>query len=142
MHADTTHIDNDTTDATRTDSSVSGISWIGVLGSTVAGAFGFAVGFYVGLFIILSIWGLDADAVAFPLITLATGSLVCGGAVALTVGGSGPSVTALSIAVGAGAVIAMGLVALDGSFEALIGSGLVIAFTAALSARVVEARVP
>lgn len=109
-------------------------------GSTIAGAIGFAIGFYVGLFIILSIWGLDADAVAFPLITVATGSLVSGGAVAITVSGTAPRFTSVAVAVGTGALVAIVLVAFDGSFEMLVGSGVVIALAASIVARVVESR--
>lgn len=56
-----------------------------VAGSALAGAVGFAVGFYAALYLILSIWGLSFDAGVFPVIGGGLGSLLAGVAIALTV---------------------------------------------------------
>lgn len=59
-----------------------------IAGSVLAGAAGFLVGFYAGLFLVLSIWGLESDEVAFVSFTGGLGSIVAGAAIAWTVAGS------------------------------------------------------
>ncbi|MGD2060246.1 MAG: hypothetical protein PVF87_05245 [Acidimicrobiia bacterium] len=54
-------------------------------GSTLAGAVGYVVGFYAGLFVLLSSWGLETDELAFVVVAGGLGVVVAGVAVALTV---------------------------------------------------------
>jgi hypothetical protein len=53
--------------------------------SSLAGAIGFAVGFYAGFFLLLSIWGLDTGEMAFIFIAGGLGVLCAGVAIAFTV---------------------------------------------------------
>lgn len=50
----------------------------------LAGAVGFLVGFYGGFFLILSIWGLEADELAFVFIAGGLGVIASGAAIAFT----------------------------------------------------------
>lgn len=56
-----------------------------IAGSTLAGSFGFFVGFYGGFFLILSIWGLSIDHILFVIVTGGIGAAVAGAAIAVTV---------------------------------------------------------
>lgn len=58
-----------------------------IVGSVLAGAVGFLVGFYAGFFLVLSIWGIEAPGLAFVLLTGGLGSIVAGAAIAWTVSG-------------------------------------------------------
>lgn len=104
-----------------------------VLGTVAAGAVGFAVGFYAGFFVILSIWGLEFEGDFFPVITIAFASLLAGVAMALTVEKSRRAQAMLtSLALGAvliGVVVMIGgdvgTIALGGILLVIIAGFLV-----------------
>lgn len=108
--------------------------WLHALGTLAAGAVGFAIGFYVGLFVILSIWGLDAEGVWYPVSTLAGGSLVAGLGAAATVSPMARRVRALGTALAVGALALGVILAVDGDFEALWIAGLVVAVSSTVAA--------
>lgn len=104
-----------------------------VLGTAGAGAVGFAIGFYAGFFLILSVWGLEFEDGVFPLITIGIASVVAGIAMALTVQESQRARAVLtSIVLGAvliGVVLAIGgdvgAIAVGGALLVLIAGILV-----------------
>lgn len=105
-----------------------------IVGSVLAGAIGFLVGFYTGFFLVLSIWGLGAAGVAFVIFTGGLGSIAAGGAIAWTVT-SGRKWTAFFTTVGLG-VLLIGAVFVSGADAAALGiGGLVVAVVASILVR-------
>lgn len=109
------------------------LSLLKTLGSVLAGAVGFAVGFYAAFFLILGIWGLEFDSLAFPLIGGGSASLFAGIAIALTVSRS-RRVPAILTALGLGLILAVLLIAISGDVGALaLGGLLLVVLTAVLT---------
>ena len=103
-----------------------GVSWLRALGTIAAGSVGFAIGFYLGLFVILSIWGLDTGGAAFPVLTMAGGSAVAGLAMASTVTPMARRVRAFATAVVVGGCCLGVILLIDGDFESLWIAGIVV----------------
>lgn len=95
------------------------------LESVLAGAVGFAIGFYAGFFMILGLWGLEFDSTAFPLVAGGLASLFAGIAIALTVTKS-RRVPAILTALGLGLILAVLLIAVNGDVGAMAIGGLVL----------------
>lgn len=105
-----------------------------ILGSALAGALGFGLGYYAGLFSVLSIWGLEVNEVWYPVFTVGFGSLFAGGAIAFTVKRSA-RVGAIITAVGLGAILIIATIAIDGALEMIIFGGLAIAVATSIVVR-------
>lgn len=105
-----------------------------IAGSVLAGAAGFLVGFYAGLFLILSIWGLEAAGVTFVIFTGALGSMVAGAAIAWTVA-SGRKSTAFLTTVGLGIVLIGASFLFDADAAAHGIGGLVVVVVTAILVR-------
>lgn len=104
-----------------------------VAGSAVAGAIGFVLGFYVGVFAVLSIWGLDAESVWYPVLTTSLGSLFAGGGIALTVRRT-RRLAAIVTALALGALLVMVVVGIDaGLAVAAVGGLTLVVVTAAVT---------
>lgn len=111
---------------------VSGARAIGIFAAS-AGAYG--IGYYLAIAILFSIFGLDnASDAPWELATIGLGSLLAGvsASVVSPKHGWAPLITAMSIAVLA---LAIGLF-VDVGFEYGIGTGVVVAIAAALTAYV------
>ncbi len=103
-----------------------------IVGSVLAGAAGFLVGFYAGFFLVLSIWGLEAAGVPFVVFTGGLGSIVAGAAIAWTVSG-GRKWPAFLTTLGLGIVLIGASFLLDTDAAALgVGGLLVVVVTAIL----------
>jgi hypothetical protein len=105
-----------------------------IAGSALAGAVAFLVGFYAGLFVVLSIWGLEASGVAFVALTGGLGSMAAAGAIALTVSESRRS-SAVITALALGVVLIGSILAFDGDALALAIGGVVLAIVASTLVR-------
>lgn len=105
-----------------------------IVSSTLAGTFGFLLGFYAGLFLVLSIWDLEAGQLQYVALTVGIGSLVAGSAVALTVEKQRRA-TAMVTALGLGLALAAISLILDLDPPWIWGGGLLLAGTTALLAR-------
>jgi hypothetical protein len=103
-----------------------------IAGSVLAGAIGFFIGFYAGFFIVLSIWGLAVDEIAFVVITGVLGTLAAGGAIAFTVSEArrwGAFLTAVAL----GVVLVPLVLALDTDVVTIAVVGLfIVVVTSAL----------
>lgn len=103
-----------------------------IVGSVLAGAGGFLVGFYAGFFLVLSIWGLEAAGVAFVVFAGGLGSAVAGAAIAWTVTG-GRKWPAFLTTVGLGIVLIGASFVFDADAAALgVGGLLVVVVTSTL----------
>lgn len=111
--------------------------WLKFLGSAVAGSVGFAIGFYAGLFAVLSIWGLEAEAPWYVVLLAGTGCLFAGIAVSLTVAGKARLV-ALGTAAMLAAVVVPVLVGTDAEYEHMIIAGVGVALAASAAARTIR----
>lgn len=96
-----------------------------IAGSTIAGAGGFALGFYTGLYLVLSIWGLETDELAFVFVAGGLGVLFAGGAIAMTVSSS-RRWPAMVTAVGLGVVMLPLLLLLDSDPVGMAVGGLIL----------------
>lgn len=96
-----------------------------IAGSALAGAIGFFTGFYLGFFIVLSIWGLAADEIAFVVFTGVLGTLAAGGAIAFTVSDSRRWAAFLT-AVLLGLLLVPAAFVFDSDAAAIVVMGLVI----------------
>lgn len=105
-----------------------------IAGSVLAGALGFFVGFYAGLFLILSIWGLEAAGVTFVVFTGGFGVIVAGAAIAWTVA-SGRKWAAFLTTVGLGIVLIGTSLVLDADAAAHAIGGLVVVVAASVLVR-------
>lgn len=97
----------------------------GIAGSTLAGAVGFAAGFYTGFFLLLSIWGLEVDELAFVFIAGGFGVLFAGAAIAFTVTRS-RRLSAILTAVGLGVVMLPLLLLFDADAGGMAIGGLAL----------------
>lgn len=105
-----------------------------IAGSVLAGAAGFLVGFYAGLFLILSIWGLAAAGLTFVVFTGGFGSIVAGAAIAWTVT-SGRKWPAFLTTVGLGIVLIGASLLFDADAAAHGIGGLVVVVVASILVR-------
>jgi hypothetical protein len=105
-----------------------------IAGSALAGAVAFGVGFYAGLFIVLSIWGLEATSVVFVALTGGLGSLAAAGAIAWTVSAPRRS-SAVVTAVALGVVLVCSVLVFDGDALALAIGGVVLTIVASTMVR-------
>lgn len=105
-----------------------------IAGSALAGGIGFLVGFYAGLFLILSIWGLEAAGVTFVVFTGGLGSIVAGAAIAWTVA-SGRKWPAFLTTVGLGIVLIAASLLFDADAAAHGIGGLVVVVVASILVR-------
>ncbi|MGD2042817.1 MAG: hypothetical protein PVJ28_04140 [Acidimicrobiia bacterium] len=96
-----------------------------IAGSTLAGAVGFAAGFYTGFFLLLSIWGLEVDELAFVFIAGGFGVLFAGAAIAFTVTRS-RRLSAILTAVGLGVVMLPLLLLFDADAGGMAIGGLAL----------------
>lgn len=96
-----------------------------IAGSALVGAVGFAAGFYAGFFLLLSIWGLETDELAFIFIAGGLGVLFAGAAIAFTVSSS-RRWTAVLTAVGLGVVMLPLLLLLEADPGGMAIGGLVL----------------
>ncbi len=113
-----------------------------VVVAIVLSAAGFVVGFYLGIFMLLSIVGLDDfEGWQFELATIPVGSIVAGLGAAVAAPRTGRVVgTALGAAAVAAAVSTPVLFALDGDFAVAIILGGVVAVIATVAATVGASR--
>jgi len=105
-----------------------------IAGSVLAGALGFFVGFYTGLFLILSIWGLEAAGLTFVVFTGGFGSIVAGAAIAWTVA-SGRKWPAFFTTVGLGIVLIGASLLFDADAAAHGIGGLVVVIVTSIFVR-------
>ncbi|REK11853.1 MAG: hypothetical protein DWQ40_11930 [Actinobacteria bacterium] len=105
-----------------------------ILGSALAGAIGFGVGYYAAFFVVLSIWGLDFDVSWFPVVGGVVASLGAGLGIALTVR-QGRKAAAVVAALVLGAVLVTVVMALNADFGFMAVGGLVLAVLTALVIR-------
>lgn len=96
-----------------------------IAGSAFAGAVGFAVGFYAGFFLLLGIWGLETDELAFILIAGGLGVVFAGAAVAFTVARA-RRWPAILTAVGLGVVVLPLLLLVDADPAGVAIGGLIL----------------
>lgn len=101
--------------------------------SVVAGAAGFTVGFYAGLRLGSSIWGLNTGALWIPALTAGLGSVLAGLAIALTVSDT-RRWAAIVTAVALGAMLVLVVVAVEAGVVVTVVGGLaLVAVTAVVS---------
>jgi len=105
-----------------------------IAGSALAGAVAFVAGFYTGLFIVLSIWGLEASGVAFVALTGGLGSMAAAGAIALTVSASRRSAAVITV-LALGVVLVGSVLVFDADALALALGGVVLAIVASTLVR-------
>ena len=104
-----------------------------IAGSILAGAVGFAFGFYAGFFLLLSIWGLETDELAFVFVAGGLGVLFAGLAIAFTVSRS-RRWSAVVTAAGLGVVLLPLLLLFDADPAGMaIGGLILVAVTSALT---------
>ena len=89
------------------------------------GAVGFAIGFYAGFFLILSIWGLEFQGFWFPVVTGLFGSGLAGVAMMPTVP-EGQRSKPVATALGLGTIMAFVMAALDTDAGAMAIGGLLL----------------
>jgi len=100
-----------------------------IAGSALAGAVAFGAGFYAGLFLVLSIWGLEASGVVFVAMTGGLGSIAAAGAIASTVSASRRSAAVIT-ALALGVVLIGSVLAFDADALAMAIGGVVLAIVA------------
>lgn len=105
-----------------------------IVSSVLAGAIGFVLGFYAGLFLILSIWGLEAAGLTFVVFTGGFGAIVGGAAIAWTVA-SGRKWPAFLITVGLGILLIAASLLFDADAAAHGIGGLVVVVVASILVR-------
>jgi hypothetical protein len=112
---------------------MSRIKTLRILGSMTAGVVGFTLGFYAGVFVAISVFGLDAVGSWYPTLTTGLGSLFAGIAIALTVK-SARRWAALVTAIALGAMLVMVVVAVDAHIAVMMVGGLIlVAITVAIT---------
>lgn len=110
-------------------------------GVAAAAALGFGVGFYLGVFVLLSMVGLDDfQGWQFPLATVPTGSLV-GGAAAAAAAPGRPWAAVLTATLAAGVVVTGIVFLVDGDFAvAFLLGAATVAVAASVAASQVTGR--
>lgn len=109
-------------------------SFARIVGSSLAGAAGFGLGLCAGLFLILNIWGIEVDVMAFAVVTGGLASIFAGTAIALTVSSSRRLMSVL-IALALGLVLVGLVVALEANVGFLALGGLVLVVVTAILIR-------
>lgn len=103
-----------------------------IAGSALAGAAGFAIGFYSGFFLILSIWGLDTSEIAFVFIAGTLGVVGATLAIMWTVS-SKRRLAAVGTTAGLGAILLLVVFGIDADAGALgVGAVLMVIVAAVL----------